>query len=423
MISVQQRRPVFWFRLRYQLLVGVLIAAVAPFLVRLGFSTAPGDVAVAVNTLVGTSLAITVGAWLTRNVTTYPGSEAFASILSSFLLAFAVLLMIFVFARIPYGRVNLTAGFVLSLSWFFIIGAYARRRSAVRIGVLPFGNAADICSFPDVEWRVLSSPDEPVRELDAIAADLKIDLPDEWDRKLADYALSRVPVYHVKHLQESLTGKVQLDHLSENSFGSLAPRQDYMLAKFCLDWLAALILGIVLLPLIAIIAATVWGSSPGPALFKQERMGYLGRPFTIYKFRTMRVSHPELSAERLSAITRPHDERITRLGRFLRKSRLDELPQIINVLRGEMSWIGPRPEAMVLSRWYEQEIPFYRYRHIVRPGIAGWAQVCQGHVAEIDEVNSKLHYDFYYIKHYSPWIDLLIVMRTIRTMLTGRGAR
>jgi lipopolysaccharide/colanic/teichoic acid biosynthesis glycosyltransferase len=88
-----------------------------------------------------------------------------------------------------------------------------------------------------------------------------------------------------------------------------------------------------------------------------------------------------------------------------------------------MSWIGPRPEAAVLSRWYEDEIPFYRYRHIVRPGIAGWAQVCQGHVADVHEVRSKLQYDFYYIKQYSPWIDLLIVVRTIRTMMTGFGAR
>lgn len=423
MISVQHRRPVFWFRLRSQLLVGILIAAVFPFFLRLGYSSAPGDIAVSINTLVGTSLAITIGAWLMRNVTTYPGSEAFASVLSSFLIAFAGLLMIYVFARIPYVRVNLTAGFVLSLFWFFIIGAYARRRKSVRIGVLPFGNATDICSFPDVQWRVLGSPDESVRELDAITVDLKIDLPDEWDRKLADYALSRVPVYHVKHLQESLTGKVQLDHISENSFGSLAPRQDYMLMKLIADWFAAFVLCFALLPVMAIVAVAIRSTSPGPVLFKQERMGYLGRPFTIYKFRTMRVSQPESAAERTSAITLADDKRITPLGRFLRKLRLDELPQIINVLRGEMSWIGPRPEAMVLSRWYEQEIPFYRYRHIVRPGIAGWAQVCQGHVAEIEEVNSKLHFDFYYIKHYSPWIDLLIVMRTIRTMLTGHGAR
>jgi lipopolysaccharide/colanic/teichoic acid biosynthesis glycosyltransferase len=99
------------------------------------------------------------------------------------------------------------------------------------------------------------------------------------------------------------------------------------------------------------------------------------------------------------------------------------LPQLFNVLRGEMSWIGPRPEAEILARWYENEIPFYRYRHIVRPGITGWAQVHQGHVAHVDEVREKLHFDFYYIKNFSLWVDVIVVARTIRTILTGFGSR
>jgi lipopolysaccharide/colanic/teichoic acid biosynthesis glycosyltransferase len=122
-------------------------------------------------------------------------------------------------------------------------------------------------------------------------------------------------------------------------------------------------------------------------------------------------------------MTLPGDSRITKLGRFLRKSRIDELPQILNILRGEMTWIGPRPEAVALTRWYEAKLPFYHYRHIVRPGISGWAQVNQGHVAEVDAVRSKLQYDFYYIKNFSLWLDILITMRTIITMMTGYGAR
>ena len=124
-----------------------------------------------------------------------------------------------------------------------------------------------------------------------------------------------------------------------------------------------------------------------------------------------------------AAVTKDNDVRITPVGRFLRQTRLDELPQLLNVLKGEMSWIGPRPEALVLSQWYEREIPFYPYRHIVRPGITGWAQVHQGHVANVEDVTEKLHFDFYYIKHYSFWIDLIVVGRTIKTMLTGFGAR
>ena len=405
------------------MLGAIIFAAVAPFLLHIGFSDSTGELSIPLNTMLGTSFAIAIGAWLMRNVNTYPGSEAFASVLPSFLAAFGILLAIFLLARVPYGRVNLTIGFVLSLSWFFFISAYMRRGRKIHIGIIPFGNAVEICNFPGVHWRTLSSPDEPVYDLDAIAADLRIDLPDEWDRKLADYALEQVPVYHVKHLQESLTGKVQLEHLSENTFGSLTPRQDYIILKACIDWICALVIGFLLLPLLIIIGLIIRLTSPGPALFKQQRMGYLGKPFIIYKFRTMVQADPRQSAHREAAVTLDKDRRITRLGSFLRKSRLDELPQIFNVLRGEMSWIGPRPEAIPLSVWYEQEIPFYRYRHIVRPGIAGWAQVCQGHVAEIHEVRDKLHFDFYYIKHYSLWIDLLIVLRTIRTILTGNGAR
>ena len=117
------------------------------------------------------------------------------------------------------------------------------------------------------------------------------------------------------------------------------------------------------------------------------------------------------------------DTRVTRFGRGLRHLRFDEFPQLINILRCEMSWIGPRPEAVPLSQWYEKELAFYRYRHIVRPGITGWAQVRQGHVAEVDDVLEKLHYDFYYIKNFSPWLDVLIAIRTLRTMLGGFGAR
>ena len=122
-------------------------------------------------------------------------------------------------------------------------------------------------------------------------------------------------------------------------------------------------------------------------------------------------------------MTKAGDDRITRIGHVLRKLRIDELPQIINILKWEMSWIGPRPEAQILSTWYTGEIPFYRYRHVVKPGISGWAQVNQGHVAEVGEVHRKLQYDFYYIKYFSPWLDVLIFFRTIKTILTGWGAR
>jgi lipopolysaccharide/colanic/teichoic acid biosynthesis glycosyltransferase len=135
-----------------------------------------------------------------------------------------------------------------------------------------------------------------------------------------------------------------------------------------------------------------------------------------------RPSADEMGAKE-RAMTGSADARITRVGAFLRRSRVDELPQMLNILRGEMSWIGPRPEAIPLSTWYEAELPFYHYRHIVRPGITGWAQVSQGHVTDLPDVLEKLHYDFYYIKNFSPWLDAIIFLKTLSIVVTGKGAR
>jgi lipopolysaccharide/colanic/teichoic acid biosynthesis glycosyltransferase len=173
--------------------------------------------------------------------------------------------------------------------------------------------------------------------------------------------------------------------------------------------------------LMAIVAAAIKLDDGGDVLFRQSRVGHAGKRITVYKFRTMKPV--EIADERQAAMTSDGDERVTRVGRFLRRTRIDELPQIFNILKFEMSGIGPRPEAEVLSVWYTSELPYYRYRHVVKPGISGWAQVNQGHVAQVDEVNRKLQYDFYYIKYFSPWLDLLILFRTIKTMLNGFGAR
>jgi lipopolysaccharide/colanic/teichoic acid biosynthesis glycosyltransferase len=230
-------------------------------------------------------------------------------------------------------------------------------------------------------------------------------------------------VMHVKQMEESLTGRVAIEHLSQNTLGSLIPGIVYAKIKRAGDLMLALIAAPLLAPFLLAIALLIRLDSKGPVIFKQQRMGFRGRPFLMYKFRTMRHESSSPVDAREAAITHDDDDRVTRLGRILRQYRIDELPQIINILRGEMSWIGPRPEAIELSEWYERELPFYRYRHIVRPGITGWAQVKQGHVAYVDDVLWKLHYDFYYIKNFSFWLDVLIIGGTLRTVLSGFGAR
>lgn len=174
---------------------------------------------------------------------------------------------------------------------------------------------------------------------------------------------------------------------------------------------------VLLSPLMALIAAAIRLDSKGPAIFRQRRIGQGGSEFTLYKFRSMVVnSGPAHAAEE-------HDARITRLGRLLRKARLDELPQLYNILRGDMCFVGPRPHLPQIEEECSEKIPFYAFRHLVKPGATGWAQVRQGYCSSLEDHTERLSYDLYYIKHMSFGLDLLIVLQTLKILVLGRGAR
>lgn len=171
-----------------------------------------------------------------------------------------------------------------------------------------------------------------------------------------------------------------------------------------------------LTPLMALFALVIRAESRGPVIFRQSRVGRRGRPFTLYKFRTMTVG-----SENGDIYTSEKDGRITPIGRFLRRTHIDELPQLWNVLKGEMSVIGPRPEWTRCVEIYEKEIPYYHYRHFVRPGITGWAQVNRFYGASTGDAKEKLSYDLYYVRHYSFALDLSICLKSIYIVLFGKG--
>jgi lipopolysaccharide/colanic/teichoic acid biosynthesis glycosyltransferase len=409
-------------RKRFQLVSALVVGALLPWLARGPLLPGTLSEAATVNGLIGNTIAIVIAFWMRLSIETYPGIRRSSVILPSTLSGHGVVVMWFVLTRFPYDRVGLAGGFLLHVSWLFILYVYAERKVRRRIAVVPFGRIERLTQIRAVDWLVLKRPRlEDTRACNAIVADFRADLPDEWEAFLADAAVAGRIVYQVKQLSESLTGRVELEQLSENSFGSLLPARGYFYLKGLADFLFAVVLLPIALPVMGAIAIAVRLESKGSALFRQTRVGHAGRPITIYKFRTMRPG--EDADERSAAITKDGDGRITKVGKWLRMLRIDELPQIFNILKWQMSWIGPRPEAEVLSIWYTSEIPFYRYRHVVKPGISGWAQVNQGHVAAVDEVHRKLQYDFYYIKYFSPWLDVLILFRTIKTMLTGFGSR
>jgi lipopolysaccharide/colanic/teichoic acid biosynthesis glycosyltransferase len=175
---------------------------------------------------------------------------------------------------------------------------------------------------------------------------------------------------------------------------------------------------VLLSPLLAVIAAAIVLDSQGPAFFVHERMGCGGRPFGVLKFRTM---HP--SAAPPSEWERDNGHRITRVGRLLRRFRLDELPQFLNVLRGDMNLVGPRPHPVSNNALFLERIPYYSLRCAVPPGITGWAQVRYGYANDLEQETEKMRYDLYYIKHFSARLDLRILFETVRAVLTGRGPR
>lgn len=417
-----RRHPLL--RLRYQLAGGLLLAVGLPLLARM---TLEPRVVYSINhqvTITAAVVAHMLGYLVYRRLDSFPGVATFGSILPAFALGYGLVFMAIFFFRLDYSRFQAAGSFLVSILWYFSLSTVTNRLEPNRLAMVPVGDVERLATVDNVIWHTLHTPGMIPEKVQGVVADLRAELPESWLRFITNCVLSGVPVYHVKQVLESLTGRVEIEHLSENTLGSLNPNQAYIKFKQAVDWLAALVVLVVVSPLLLIVALLIRLETPGPALFRQERVGYRGAVFTVYKFRTMRqgVASEDID-EREKAITVSDDPRITRLGRFLRRTRIDEIPQLLNILRGEMSWIGPRPEAVVLSQWYESELPFYRYRHIVRPGVTGWAQVNQGHVAAVDEVLEKLHYDFYYIKNFSPWLDIVITLRTIKIMLTGYGAR
>ena len=418
------RRDTWLGRRRVQLLGAMLLAAVLPLAYRLVII--PESLYVSsFNAFWANLVAVCLALWLRLSVEPYPGIRSSLVILPTCAAAHAAVLAFFFFTRLPYDRVAFIAGFLLHVAWFYLIYFAVQRRTILQIGVVPLGAWSQLIDLKGISWIKLEEPRlDLASRCDAIVADFSADLSPKWEAFLADAALAGLIVYQVKPLAESLTGRVEIDHLSENSFGSLVPARGYFHLKTVIDFLAVVVALPVLLPVMAVAALAILLDDGGPVFFRQRRIGHRGTPFRMIKFRTMRAEKPGSDHDlRKAAMTGDLDPRITRVGAFLRKSRIDELPQVFNILRAEMSWIGPRPEAEVLSHWYVGEIPFYRYRHVVKPGITGWAQTNQGHVAEVKDIHRKLQYDFYYIKYFSPFLDVLIIFKTLRTMLTGFGAR
>ncbi|WP_434938685.1 exopolysaccharide biosynthesis polyprenyl glycosylphosphotransferase [Shewanella sp. HL-SH8] len=230
-----------------------------------------------------------------------------------------------------------------------------------------------------------------------------------WVEPLVSYLDSRLGYTEVKLLHSSY-------FLHQKAFSILSTKRTQY-AKRILDVFAALMLSIVALPIGLFTALAIKLESPGGVFYKQKRTGQYNEEFEVIKFRSMRNDAEKTGAQWAAK----NDARVTKVGNFIRRTRIDELPQIINIFKGEMSIVGPRPEREIFIDELEKEIPYYRFRHAVKPGVTGLAQVCYPYGASVEDAVWKHKYDIYYIKHHSTWLDIKILFKTVKVVLFGMG--
>jgi lipopolysaccharide/colanic/teichoic acid biosynthesis glycosyltransferase len=331
-------------------------------------------------------------------------------------------------------RANFSRSFIPLTAILWLIPATAhrivrrRRPWTEKFGVITrekqLADDLHLSDHADVLW-VLEPDGESPGELPSRDLTLAVDLRSVLSESMAQYLSScDVAGYSIRpfsSVYEEHAGRVPLVHLTEGweISAPLLEVAHWLPGKRFFDSLLTLVTAPLWVPLGALVALYVRLADRGFAVFRQERVGLGGRVFTMYKFRTM-DSDAERDGARFAV---EGDPRLIRGGSFLRKSRLDEIPQLWNVLKGDMSLVGPRAEQVPFVSDFRRQIPFYDHRHMVRPGITGWAQVNYGYADDEADTIEKLTYDLYYIKHMSPVMDLRIFWKSLWTVLTGAGAR
>lgn len=274
-----------------------------------------------------------------------------------------------------------------------------------------------------VLWTTVANPKEAsLTDFDFVVVDFRKQYGTELQELLTHAHVAGLPILSVPQVIEHLLGKISIEHFNDYWVeATFYINPLYLRLKRMVDLLLIFVLLPILIPLMAIIALGILIFMGRPILYWQERAGLNDRRFYMVKFRTMVREAEQLGG----ASTEKNDRRITRLGTFLRKLRLDELPQFYNVLKGEMSVIGPRPEHSLLVGDFAKNIPLFQIRHWLRPGITGWAQVNHGYAyaSSQEEMREKIRYDLFYLKNLSFWLDLIIIFRTMVTIVTGFGSR
>ena len=259
-------------------------------------------------------------------------------------------------------------------------------------------------------------------DIQVIVKDIKSPDFKKYSNRIFDLKINGLKIMNYEEFNEDIQKKIDINQINEewilqsNGFDILNNEMQRNI-KRGMDLILALILMVVLSPLALITAIIIKCESKGPVIFKQTRIGENMKPFKVYKFRSMKLHDPK----KYSKYTLDCDTRVTKFGKFIRKTRIDELPQLWNILKGTMSFIGPRPEWDILAKDYAEQINYYNLRHLIKPGITGWAQVMFPYGESLDDAKRKLEYDLYYLKHQDLILDVLIVAKTAKAVLFGKG--
>lgn len=340
---------------------------------------------------------------------------------------------------------------LLTLSWRLLSTDLMRhgpeRVLVVGTGLPGISLVREIIAHPELNVKVVGFLDEKgenigkslvnpgiigaVRDVETIVANQNIDklilsLAERRGQtpvpQLLQLKFAGVGVEDVHSFNENVMGRIPLEHLLPSWLilsDGFRKSKSLLFSKHLIDFVVSSIALLLALPIMAVVAAAISLETGSPILFRQERTGLKGRPFEILKFRSMYQN----AEQHGPSWAKDGDERITRVGRYIRKFRLDELPQLINVFRGEMSLVGPRPERPYFCEMLERATPYYALRQSVRPGVTGWAQIKYQYGGSIEEAKTKLEYDLFYIKHMSAVLDLAILFETAKVMLYGHGAK
>lgn len=279
----------------------------------------------------------------------------------------------------------------------------------------------EISQKPHLGYNLIGEGHEIPNNVELIAVERNLDKGNDTYKKVFNLLGSGVEVMDLAKFAEQISGKIPINAVNESWFIEYCGHQEsrsYDVVKNLIDRTVAIILMFLLIPVMIVLFPVLLIVHGRPIFFKQVRTGLNNKPFTLYKLRTMVIDAEKNGAQ----WAKPGDARITPLGKILRKTRLDELPQLINILKGEMSLVGPRPERPeIINSKLASSIPFYNLRHLVKPGVTGWAQVTFRYGFSTEDSKEKLQYDLYYVKNRSGWLDLLVILKTIKTVLTGAG--